>query len=325
MARVLRPKVDAAVHLHELTADTELAAFVLFSSVAALIGSPGQGNYAAANATLDALAAHRRATGLPASSLAWGLWADATGMTGDLGEAELARLARMGIGALPAELGLELFDQARQLDEALLVPVQLDQAALRVQAGAGMLPALLRGLIRAPARRADSGGGSLAERLAGVPQPDWERVTLDLVRAQVASVLGHASPDAIDPDRAFKELGFDSLGAVELRNRLTRATGLRLPTTLVFDHPTPAAVARYLIPVAMPGAATNGHRPSEEDEIRAVLASIPLARLREAGLLDSLVELAKGDPDGGSSATATESIDDMDAEALIRMSQEDVA
>jgi NADPH:quinone reductase-like Zn-dependent oxidoreductase/acyl carrier protein len=324
--RVMRPKLDAALHLHELTAGMELSAFVLFSSVAALIGSPGQGNYAAANASLDALAARRRADGLPASSLAWGLWADATGMTGELGEAELARLARMGFGALSAELGLELYDQAQQVDQALLVPVQLDQAALRAQARAGMLPALLRGLVRAPARRAETAGGSLAERLAKVAQADWERVALDLVRAQVASVLGHGSPEAIDADRAFKELGFDSLAAVELRNRLSQATGLRLPTTLVFDHPTSAAVARYLIPVAMPGAAPNGHRPSEEDAIRGLLASIPIGRLRKAGLLDPLLELAKSDADDSSTTAGdAESIDDMDAEALIRMTEEDVA
>ncbi|MFL6129698.1 MAG: SDR family NAD(P)-dependent oxidoreductase, partial [Mycobacteriales bacterium] len=325
LERVMRPKIDAAGHLHELTAGIELSAFVLFSSVAALIGSPGQGNYAAANAYLDALAATRRAQGLPATSLAWGLWADATGMTGELDEAELARLARQGIDALPSELGLELFDQARQVDAALLAPVLLDLGGLRAQARAGMLPALLRGLVRAPARRSEVTGASLAERLAGMPRGDWERVTLDLVRGQVAAVLGHASPDAIEPDRAFKELGFDSLAAVELRNRLTQATGLRLPTTLVFDHPNSVAVAQYLIPIAVP-AADAGQPASEEDEIRGVLASIPIARLRAAGLLDALVELARGDaedtpPDSGDAA----SIDEMDIEDLIRMTEEDVA
>jgi thioesterase domain-containing protein/acyl carrier protein len=153
----------------------------------------------------------------------------------------------MGVGALSTELGLELFDEARRLDAALLVPVRLDLGALRAQARAGMLPALLRGLVRAPARRAQAAGGSLAQRLAGVPQSDWERVTLELVQAQVAAVLGHASPGAVDPGRPFKELGFDSLAAVELRNRLTQVSGLRLPSTLVFDHPTSAAVAQLLL------------------------------------------------------------------------------
>ncbi|WP_039947906.1 beta-ketoacyl reductase, partial [Streptomyces sp. NRRL S-118] len=201
--RVMRPKVDAAWHLHELTADAELSAFVVFSSVAALIGSAGQGNYAAANAALDALAASRRAVGLPATSLAWGLWGDVGGMTGELGEADVARLERTGMGALSQQRGLELFDLALGAGEALLAPVQLDPAALRAQARAGHLPALLRGLAPVPARRPET-GGSLAQRLAGVAEADRERIVLDVVREQVASVLGHASSAAIDTDRAFK-------------------------------------------------------------------------------------------------------------------------
>ncbi|TDC44550.1 SDR family NAD(P)-dependent oxidoreductase, partial [Micromonospora sp. KC207] len=259
--RVRRPKLDAALHLHELTAGTDLAAFVLFSSVAALMGSPGQGNYAAANAGLDALAACRRAAGLPATSLAWGLWAEAAGMGGTLDDAERARLERMGVGALPTDLGLELFDRAQRLGTALVAPVRLDPAALQGHARTGMLPALLRGLVRTPARRAVP-GGSLAQRLAAVPVADREQVVRELVQTQVAAVLGHSSPAAVEPGRAFKELGFDSLGAVELRNRLTQASGVRLPSTLVFDHPTPAAVAAYLLAEAggVPDAPTGVDR-----------------------------------------------------------------
>jgi acyl carrier protein len=246
-------------------------------------------------------------------------------MTGELDQADLARLARLGVEPMSTELGLDLFDQSRQFDEALLVPVRLDLAALRRQARAGMLAPLLRGLVRAPARRAESMGGSLAERLAGVAPPEWERTTLDLVRAQVASVLGHASLEAVDPDRAFKELGFDSLTAVELRNRLTQATGLRLPTTLVFDHPTPIAVARYLIPVAMPDAAPAA-RSSKEEEIRDLLTTIPIARLRNAGLLDTLIDLANGEPDHDPPTDGdAASIDDMDLAALARMIQDDAS
>ncbi|WP_447008427.1 type I polyketide synthase [Saccharothrix isguenensis] len=326
LERVMRPKIDAALHLHELTEGMELSEFVVFSSFAAQIGNPGQGNYAAANTFLDALAAKRRAGGLVATSLAWGLWGDATGMTGDLDDNEIARLERQGFGVLSARLGLELFDQARKLDEALFVPIPLDLGALRGQARSGMLPALLRGLVRAPARRVESAGGSLAERLAGVAPNHRERVALDLVRAQVASVLGHASLDAIEPDRAFKELGFDSLAAVELRNRLTQATGLRLPTTLVFDHPNPLAVTRFLIPIAMPDAAQpTTERRSEEDQIRDVLTSIPIGRLRKAGLLDTLLDLADGDEADDSTEEDVESIDDLDVDALIRMAQEDVS
>ncbi|MCG6495742.1 type I polyketide synthase [Kitasatospora sp. A2-31] len=252
--RVMRPKVDAAWHLHELTAGMDLAAFVLFSSVAALIGTPGQANYAAANATLDALAAKRRAEGLPATSLAWGLWADAGGMSGELAEAEVARLERIGVGAIPADLGTKLFDQALALDTALLAPVRLDLAALRAQARAGMLPPLMRALVRSSARRTEA-DESLAQRLAEVAEPDREGVVLQVVQAQVAGVLGHASPGAVDPARAFQELGFDSLSAVELRNRLTRVTGLRFPSTLVFDHPTSVAITRLVLARMAPAAA----------------------------------------------------------------------
>ncbi|MEU4209611.1 SDR family NAD(P)-dependent oxidoreductase, partial [Streptomyces sp. NPDC026206] len=257
--RVMRPKVDAAWHLHELTAGMNLSAFVLFSSAATLFGNPGQGNYAAANAALDALATQRRAEGLPVSSLAWGVWADATGMTGEFGAADRARMERMGVAPLSAELGLKLFDQALGLDAALLVPVGLEPAALRAQARAGMLPALLRGLVREPARRTESAGGSLAQRLAAVAEEERDQVVLQLVRGQVAAVLGHASPAAVDPDRAFQELGLDSLGAVELRNRLTRTTGLRLPTTFIFDHPTSAAAAKMLFEMLGDGLPAPRH------------------------------------------------------------------
>ncbi|MGA8363603.1 MAG: SDR family NAD(P)-dependent oxidoreductase, partial [Solirubrobacteraceae bacterium] len=246
LQRVMVPKVDAAINLHELTERTGLHEFVLFSSIAASMGTPGQGNYAAANAFLDALAAHRRAKGLPATSLAWGAWDQAAGMAGTLSETDRARLRRMGIAPLSQERGLELLDLARGMDEPLVLPVRLDMVALRAQAKTGMLPALLRGLVRVPTRRASDAGGSLARRLASSPEYEWDAIVAELVRGQVAGVLGHASPDTIDPRQAFKELGFDSLAAVELRNRLGQATGLKLPSTLVFDHPTAAAVAEYV-------------------------------------------------------------------------------
>ncbi|MCP9213343.1 type I polyketide synthase [Streptomyces cucumeris] len=270
--RVMRPKVDAAWHLHELTADADLSAFVLFSSVSALIGSPGQGNYAAANATLDALAGVRRAAGLPATSLAWGLWSDA-GMAARLGEAEFARLERMGISALTAETGPALFDQALDVDAAVVAPVLLETTALRAQARAGMLPPLLRGLVRAPARVVDAGAGALVQRLAGVPEADRGRVVLELVQAQVAAVLGHASAASIEPERAFKDIGFDSLSAVELRNRLAQATGVRLPATLVFDHPTPAAVAELVLSEIGGGEQTEPLIDQEMRKLEDMLAA----------------------------------------------------
>ncbi|GDY53726.1 hypothetical protein SVIO_043490 [Streptomyces violaceusniger] len=248
-----RPKAHAAWNLHELTQDADLSAFVLFSSAAGVFGGAGQGNYAAANAFLDALAEHRHTKGLPATSLAWGLWSMAGGMGGELDETEIARIRRGGIGVLTADSGLELFDAAQGSDEAVLVPLPLDMAALRAQASSGMLPALFRGLVRAPARRAAesaaaaaAGAEALRERLAGLSEPEREEVLLELVCTQVAAVLGYPGPESVDPARSFSEVGFDSLTAVELRNRLNATTGVRLPATLVFDYPTPNALVEYL-------------------------------------------------------------------------------
>ncbi|MGN9892450.1 SDR family NAD(P)-dependent oxidoreductase [Micromonospora sp. L31] len=245
---VLAPKVDAAWHLHELTRDADLALFCLFSSAAGVLAPAGQANYAAANLFLDALAAHRRARGLPAHSLGWGLWAGGTGMTGHLDETALRRLRQQGFDALSEADGLALFDAALAGDVTAPVLLRLDRAGLRAQATAGALPAVLRDLVRVPRRQAHRGTGaaSLADRLRRLPEEDRRRTLLDLVRAEVAGVLGHATPDAVDAGRALKELGFDSLTAVELRNRLNAATGLRLPATLVFDHPTVSAVAAHL-------------------------------------------------------------------------------
>ncbi|MEU3188991.1 SDR family NAD(P)-dependent oxidoreductase, partial [Streptomyces sp. NPDC006923] len=251
IAGVLRPKVDAAVNLHQLTQGLDLSAFVLFSSVAGVFGGPGQGNYAAANAFLDALAEHRRATGATATSLAWGPWAEG-GMVGRLDEADISRMKRAGLPPLRAAEGLALFDTAVATGAAAVVPMRIDPAALRTQALAGTLSPLLRGLVRVPARRAvDTNGASggmsgLQRQLAGLGDAEQDRLLLDLVRTQVAVVLGYAGPDAVEADRAFKELGFDSLTAIELRNQLGGATGLRLPPTLVFDYPTSSSLAGYL-------------------------------------------------------------------------------
>ncbi|GAA4544859.1 type I polyketide synthase [Streptomyces collinus] len=247
---VLRPKVDAAWHLHELTRDMGLQAFVLYSSVSGLLGTAGQANYAAGNAFLDALAAHRRAAGLPATSLAWGLWDGTHGMGGTLGDADLARWTRQGIRTLTPEHALALFDAALAGDDALRVPVVFEPRALRAETSP-----LLRDLAPAPrsrrtaARAADAGGEGTtwAERIAALPQERRRETVLDLVRGIVAGVLGHTDPQRLDPRRAFKESGFDSLAGVELRNRLNTATGLRLSATVVFDHPTPDAVADHLL------------------------------------------------------------------------------
>ncbi|MEV7008659.1 type I polyketide synthase [Streptosporangium sp. NPDC051022] len=253
---VLRPKADAAWHLHELTRHLDLDAFVLFSSTAGLVDGAGQGNYAAANAFLDALAVHRASHGLPATSLAWGLWTGA-GMGGELAEADLRRIDRLGLAPLSPADNLALFDEALGTDEAALVPVKVDPAALAARTDG--VPALLRGLVRAPARRTARTGGatsatpSFARELAGLPEAERDRIVLEWVRTHIAAVLGHDGSDAIDPRRAFSEIGFDSLAAVDLRNRLNQATGLRLPATLIFDYPTPQALAGHILAQAFTG------------------------------------------------------------------------
>ncbi|WP_434781143.1 SDR family NAD(P)-dependent oxidoreductase, partial [Amycolatopsis kentuckyensis] len=244
---VLGPKADAALNLHELTRDRDLAWFALYSSLAGVAGAAGQANYAAANAALDALAARRRADGLPGVSLAWGQWAEASGMTAALDDEDLSRIARSGIGALGTAEALALFDAAQVAGAACVVPVRVDLTALRAQAE--HLPALWHGLVRVRTRRAaglPSGTDGLAAKLAGLGADDVRRFLLDLVRTHVAAVLGHDGADAVEPAKAFKDLGFDSLTAVELRNRLTAVTGLRLPATVIFDHPSPQALTALL-------------------------------------------------------------------------------
>ena len=224
--RVLAAKADAAWYLHELTAEMGLSSFLMFSSVAGILGNPGQANYAAANSFLDALAAHRQASGLPATSLAWGAWAQEGGMTRNLGGADLARLSRGGLAPIRLGLGLELFDAAWALADPALAPVAFDGAALRTRATGGTLPAVLRELVHVPARRGP-GTGSLARRLAEVPAGEREAVVLMAVRSHAAAVLGHVSVAEVEPDQAFQELGFGSVAAVEMRNRLGADTGLR--------------------------------------------------------------------------------------------------
>nr|WP_162890126.1 type I polyketide synthase [Streptomyces olivoreticuli] len=252
---VLRAKVDAAVNLHELTLDCDLALFALFSSAAGVLGAAGQGNYAAANAFVDALAACRRFVGLPAVSYAWGLWAERSAMTGHLDTADLARMARGGMVPLPSDEGLALFDASLTIAESLVVPAKFDAAGLAALAGTGTVPALLSALVqrpRAATRRvlsADNGGAddsSLLRQLSALSERERDRFLLELVRANAATVLGHTEADAVEAERPFKEHGFDSLTAVELRNRLNAATGLRLSATLVFDYPNPAALAHHL-------------------------------------------------------------------------------
>ncbi|MET7906055.1 SDR family NAD(P)-dependent oxidoreductase, partial [Streptomyces sp. NPDC005355] len=249
LARVWQPKATAAAHLHTATAKLPLALFVMFSSTAGTLGASGQSNYAAANAYCDALAAHRRAIGLPGVSVAWGLWAEASGMTGHLAETDRTRMTRSGIGALSSERALGLLDAAVRHGHHHLIAIDLDVRALAGRP-ALTLPAPLRALT----------GGGTARRTAATSRPhtDWaghlaalspeeqHRTLLHLVLTHAAAALGHSDPGRIPTERGFLELGFDSLTAIELRNRLTAVTGLRLATTLIFDQPNPVALAAHL-------------------------------------------------------------------------------
>ncbi|KAA8967030.1 beta-ketoacyl reductase, partial [Mycobacterium sp.] len=320
---VLRAKVDAAWNLHELSRG--VSAFVMFSSMAALVGSSGQANYAAANAFLDGLAAHRRAHGLPAISLGWGLWEQPSQMTGSLESVDFARFARDGIVALSAEEALRLFDTALVVDEPYLVPAAIDTTALRAKHDAGTLPPMFVDLINAPARRrvedslaAAKSRSALVQRLESLAEDEQHAVLLDLVRSHIAAVLGTTTAEAIDPDKAFSELGFDSLTAVEMRNRLKAATGLPLSPTLIFDYPNSAALAGYFRTELLGISTEQAEQPVAGDaEIQRLVASIPVKRLRRAGVLDLLLRLA--DEADGTEAEQTREKDlaEMDLEDLV--------
>ncbi|MEU1827549.1 type I polyketide synthase, partial [Streptomyces abikoensis] len=367
LADVFRPKVDAAWHLHELTRDMPLKAFVLFSSVSGLAMGAGQGNYAAANRFLDALAAHRRTQGLPAVSLAWGLWATRTDLGGAGVDEDLEeqRMAARGLPALSSAEALVLFDQSLGLAAPTVVPLRIDAAAMTAS---GSVPAVFREVVqRSTARTARPAGGSqgtrgtqrarssapdtqstqsLEERLAALPGQERDRVLLDTVRTHVAAVR-HDEPDAIDVEKGFTELGLDSLAAIELRNRLSSATGLRLPATLMFDYPNPTTLAKFLLEELLPGIealappasapAANGTgggaqgpaSSGDDAELQRRIGTVSIARLREAGLLDTLLELSaetrtpgngseESGSNGGSDGNRSDAIKSMNIEDLVR-------
>jgi acyl transferase domain-containing protein len=316
--RVLAPKLDAAWHLHELTEHMGLSKFVLFSSASGTLGGPGQGNYAAANAFLDGLAAYRQARGLAGTSIAWGLWATATELTDELGEVDLARMVRSGLNALSPEEGLELFDASCGRDDALLVPVRVDAASLRAQARKGSLPGLLRGLVPVPVRRAIE-VDSFSRRLTGLTEEERKAVVLGIVQDEIGIVLGSAVSRTMDPELPFKDLGFTSLTGVELRNRLNVVSGLRLPTTLVFDYPTPALVAGHMLERV---SRITSEGDDDEQDVRRMIASIPLGHLRDAGLMDVLLRLAgAGDHEVApkeNSENVMQRIESMDLDDLVQ-------
>ncbi|MEU0797608.1 SDR family NAD(P)-dependent oxidoreductase, partial [Amycolatopsis sp. NPDC005961] len=266
--RVFAPKVDGAWHLHELTRD--LDAFILFSSAASTVLAAGQAGYAAANAFLDELARHRHAQGLPATALDWGAWAEDGGMAGELAEADFRRLRRLGTPPMATADALALFDACLVAEDAVLAPVKLDMAALRSRADS--LPPVLRGMVRpaAPRRTAAKTDGAVTARLATLPESERQAYLLGVVSDQVKAVLGLGF---VEPERAFQEMGFDSLTSVELRNQLGALTGLKLTATIVFDHPTPAALAARLHALLGPGRGPADSLLAEIDRLEASLAA----------------------------------------------------
>ncbi|MEV0303105.1 SDR family NAD(P)-dependent oxidoreductase [Streptomyces prasinus] len=332
LRRAMTPKVDGAHHLAELTRDLDLAALVLFSSAAGTLGTAGQSVYAAANTWLDAFAARLRAAGRPVTSLAWGLWEQAgTGMTAHLQGAELARMRRQGIAPLPFAQGLRLLDAALARPAENHVPVRLDLRQIQREAGEGAeVPALFRTLVRARAQRAATAAAptatGLRDRLLAAPAPEREEIVTALVLREVAAVLGLESPAGLAPDQVLKDLGLDSLMAVELRRRVAGETGLTLPATLAFDYPAPERIARLVLDrMALPAPAGQAAGAPLDDDPDATLgwalARLSATRLHDSGLLRGLVELARQSEDGtvsGPPATAVgpeeRSVDDINAE-----------
>ncbi|MEU9968433.1 type I polyketide synthase [Streptomyces solisilvae] len=326
MDAVFRPKVDGALHLHELTRELELSAFVLFSSAAGTFGSSGQGNYAAANAYLDALAQHRAAQGLPATSLGWGMWSHDAGMTAQLGDTDHRRLARDGLTALSAAEGMELFDTALRTGEPTVLPIKLDLGALRAQAATGSVPPPLRGLVpqpRQPRQQARSAHGhdadTLTARLAGAGSADRQAILLDLVRQEAAYVLGYTSVGRIGPDAAFTDVGFDSLTVIELRDRLLARTALRLPATFAFDFPTPQTLADHLN-TRLGADTTQDPVLAEVARLEELVAARPPGGAKDTGAAARLRALAvklsadASGPAGGADIEATldaASVDDV--------------
>ncbi|MFF2192474.1 type I polyketide synthase [Streptomyces sp. NPDC058157] len=333
LRHVLGAKAGGALHLDELTRDHTLSAFLPFSALAGTLGTAGQANYAAANAFLDALATRRRAAGRPATSLAWGWWEQSSAMTEGLEGADLSRLRRMGVAPMPTAEALALFDAACAHGAPVLVPARMDLAGLRGRP-AGELPPLLRGLADAgrPRRTGNaaaphSGPSGLPAGLASLPAGEARTAVLDWLCDQAAVVLGHPAGTAVDAGQPFTQLGFDSLTAVELCNRLAAATGLRLPSTLVFSYPTPDELAGHLLDLLRPAApedagAGTAAEPARDAEIREALRTVSVEALRRAGLLEAVLACAdapgpQAGPGAAPEAADAEELAGMDLDALL--------
>ncbi|MFH8476676.1 SDR family NAD(P)-dependent oxidoreductase, partial [Streptomyces sp. NPDC018000] len=343
----LTPKADAAWHLHHATTHLDLTHFILYSSAAATLDGTGQANYAAANAFLDALAHHRKAAGLPALSLGWGLWNTGQGMAATLTRSDLERLSNGPLMPLTTAQNLTLFDTALATPHPTLLPIKVNPQhptpPLTDNLHQAVTPAAARPTAHTAEQAAPVGPATLEQRLAPLDGDERLRLLEDMICVEVAAVLGHADASTLDPARAFQDSGFDSLTAVELRNRLKKTTGQRLSATLIFDYPTPQALAKYLLEELLPAveeitasaefaaAEARGAAEADEDTLRQIIASVPLARVREAGLLDALLALASaGSPADsavaadGSEAAAGHGGEEDQSDAILAMDIDDL-
>ncbi|MEU5289435.1 type I polyketide synthase [Streptomyces sp. NPDC020755] len=325
-------KIAGTANLDAVFDRAGLDAFVLFSSISAVWGSGEHGAYAAANAYLDAVAERRRARGLAGTSVVWGIWSpEEGGMAANLAEDQLRE---RGIPFMTPRLAVDGFRQVLERDETVVVVADVDWdrfvsvfTSARPSPLLGEVPEVAR-ILQAAARTADGtgeGDSPLRERLAPLGADKRHAELLSLVRTHVAGVLGFAGPEAVDATRAFRELGFDSLSAVGLRNRLGQATGLRFPVTVVFDYPSAGELAGHIGEELFPGDGPAGDDDTDpaEAEVRSALAAIPMARLRASGLIDELLRLNDADGTGPTRDTAgavtAESIDELDVNDLVRM------
>ncbi|MFH8574350.1 beta-ketoacyl reductase, partial [Streptomyces sp. NPDC017993] len=321
-------KIVGAANLDAVFDRSTLDDFVLFSSISAVWGSGDHGAYAAANAYLDGLAEQRRARGLAGTSVVWGIWSpeDGGGMAANLAEEQLRG---RGIPFMSPRLAINAFQQVMDRDESVVVVADIDwERFVPVFTSARPSPLLsevpeVARILATEAAPAETGGDDslVRPRLTGLSAGERQRALSELVCTQIASVLGYPGPAAVDESRAFRELGFDSLSAVDLRNRLSAATGLRLPVTVVFDYPRARALAEHIGAMLFPDQGPAAPADPEEAEVRQLLNSVPLFRLQESGLLGELRKLAES-PDSDSAAEcgdSTDSIDELDVDGLIRM------
>ncbi|MBM7443060.1 type I polyketide synthase [Streptomyces sp. HB132] len=327
-ARVMSAKAAGATSLDALFPADSLDAFVLFASGAGVWGGSAQGAYAVSNCHLDALAERRRARGLAATSVAWGGWAGG----GMVDTAAGSTLDRIGLRPMDPEVAVRALVQAVERQETCLTVADIDWTRFAPAFAMGGPRPLIEDVPEAAAAlrppgddhdAPDAGAVALADRLAGASGSERKRMLLDLVRAEAAAVLGHPAADAVDPQRAFRELGFDSVMAVELRNRLNTATGLRLETTVVFDEPSPTGLRDRLMRELLPPDAEASAQDDDEARVRSLLATIPMARIRESGLLDALPPAEDPGPpqerQASDSGDRVDEINAMDVSALVRM------